>query len=106
MAHESIRNKPVVESALALTLLAIALVAVPAYRLWARQVMSDVPSTAAMLGGCLLYLETFERPPSASRDFLSGLVVAVALLFRPVFAAMALPFVLAFWRQQKGFLRR
>jgi 4-amino-4-deoxy-L-arabinose transferase-like glycosyltransferase len=84
----------------------LALLAVSTYSVWAGQVMSDVPSVAAMLGGCLLYLKIFERPPSYRRDFVSGLLVAAAFLLRPVFAAMALPFVLAFWQQRKWFLRR
>src|ERR1051326_8484246 len=84
----------------------LALLAVPTYSLWASEVMSDVPSIALMLGGCLLYLHTLDSPTSAWRDFFAGLLVAVALLFRPVFAAMAFPFVLSFWRQRKIFLRR
>lgn len=84
----------------------LALLVVPTYTLWAREVMSDVPSIAVMLGACLLYLYILDRPPSAWRDFFAGLLVAVAVLFRPVFAAMALPFILAFWRQRKIFLRR
>ena len=84
----------------------LALLAVPTYSLWASQVMSDVPSIAVMLGGCLLYLHVLDCPQSAWRDFFAGLLVAVAVLFRPVFAAMVLPFVLAFWRQRKIFLRR
>lgn len=84
----------------------LALLAVPTYNLWASQVMSDVPSIAVMLGACLLYLHVLDRLPSAWRDFFAGLLVAIAMLFRPVFAAMALPFVLAFWRQRKIFLRR
>jgi 4-amino-4-deoxy-L-arabinose transferase-like glycosyltransferase len=84
----------------------LALLAVPTYSLWASQVMSDVPSIAVMLGACLLYLHVLKRPPSAWRALLAGLLVAIAVLFRPVFAAMALPFVLAFWRQRKTFLRQ
>ncbi|HEY2139172.1 MAG TPA: glycosyltransferase family 39 protein, partial [Chthoniobacterales bacterium] len=35
----------------------LALLTLPTYSFWAGQVMSDVPSTAAMLWGCLLYLD-------------------------------------------------
>jgi 4-amino-4-deoxy-L-arabinose transferase-like glycosyltransferase len=84
----------------------LALLGIPTYSLWGSQVMSDIPCTALMLGAGLLYLNIVERPPSARRDLFAGLLVAVAMLFRPVFAAMMLPFLLAFWQRRNGFLRR
>ena len=84
----------------------LALLSVPTYTFWGSQVMSDVPCAALMLGGGLLYLRILERPPSARRDLFAGLLVAIAMLFRPVFAAMMFPFLFVFWRQRPGFARR
>jgi hypothetical protein len=59
--------------------------------------MSDVPSTALMLATCLLFLRLRSHPGAASiTGFLAaGGLIAVTTLFRPVFAAMLLPFVIA-----------
>lgn len=84
----------------------LAVLASPTYSLWGSEVMSDVPCTALMLRGGLLYLNVAERPPSARRDLFAGVLVAIAMLFRPVFAAMMLPFLFAFWQQRKDFVRR
>lgn len=85
---------------------AFALLAVSTYSEWGRQVMSDVPCAALTLGAGLLYLNILERRRSAWRDLSAGLLVAIAMLFRPVFAAMTLPFLFVFWRQRVGFGRR
>ena len=83
----------------------LGVLAIPTYSFWGSEVMSDVPCTSLMLGCGWLYLKLVERPPSARRELFAGLLVAIAMLFRPVFAAMTLPFLLGFWRQPKGFRR-
>jgi 4-amino-4-deoxy-L-arabinose transferase-like glycosyltransferase len=87
-------------------LAALAVLILPSYRFWATEVMTDVPCTALMLGTCLVYLHLRTRPQSALLYFGAGVLVAVTTLFRPVFAAMLLPFLLAALSQWKGvFLR-
>ena len=88
-------------------LAALAVLALPSYSRWATQVMTDVPCTALMLGTCLVYLNLRSRPQSALLHFGAGVLVAVTTLFRPVFAAMLLPFLLATLGQRgKGFFLR
>jgi 4-amino-4-deoxy-L-arabinose transferase-like glycosyltransferase len=89
-------------------LAALAVLILPSYSRWATQVVTDVPCTALMLGTCLLYLHVRTRPQSALLCFGAGVLVGVATLFRPVFAAMLLPFLLAALRQgwTGAFLRR
>ncbi len=82
-------------------LAALALLAVPSYSIWARQVMTDVPCTALMLAGCLLYLRIVSRPGSIWSDFFAGMLVAVAMLFRPLLAAMLLAFAVAILRSRR-----
>lgn len=85
---------------------ALAVLILPSYSLWATQVMTDVPCTALMLGTCLVYLRLRTKPQSAFLYFGAGVLVAITALFRPVFAAMLLPFLLATLRPWKGvFLR-
>jgi 4-amino-4-deoxy-L-arabinose transferase-like glycosyltransferase len=85
----------------------LAVLILPSYSRWATQVVTDVPCTALMLGTCLVYLHLRTRPQAALLYFGVGVLVAVTTLFRPVFAAMLLPFLLATLRQEwKGvFLR-
>jgi 4-amino-4-deoxy-L-arabinose transferase-like glycosyltransferase len=83
-------------------LAALALLALPPYGAWATQVMTDVPCTALMLGTCLIYLRLRTNPEPLLPYFGAGLLVAVTTLFRPVFAAMLLPFLLATLRPRKG----
>jgi len=75
-------------------LAALAVLILPSYSRWATQVMTDVPCAALMLGTCLVYQHLRTRPRSALLYFGAGLMVAVTTLFRPVFAAMLLPFLL------------
>ena len=85
---------------------ALAVLALPSYAMWSTQVMTDVPSTALMLATCLLYLRLRQRPDSLLLYFAAGALVATATLFRPVFAAMLLPFLLSALRPwQKFFVR-
>jgi 4-amino-4-deoxy-L-arabinose transferase-like glycosyltransferase len=88
-------------------LAALAVLILPSYSRWTTQVMTDVPCTALMLGTCLVYLHLRSRPQSALLYFGAGVLVAVTTLFRPVFATMLLPFLLATLGQKgKGvFLR-
>jgi hypothetical protein len=59
-----------------------------------------------MLGTCLVYLRLRSKPESVLLYFGASVLVAVTTLFRPVFAAMLLPFLLATLRPRKGvFLR-
>ncbi len=81
-------------------LAALAVLILPSYSRWATQVVTDVPCAALMLGTCLLYLHLRSKPPSALLCFGAGVLVAVTTLFRPVFAAMLLPFLLAIFRQK------
>jgi hypothetical protein len=71
----------------------------PSYSRWATQVVTDVPCTALMLGTCLVYLQLRTRPQSVLLYFGAGLLVAVTTLFRPVFGATLLPFLLVTLRQ-------
>jgi hypothetical protein len=75
----------------------LGVLALPAYNGWATQVMSDVPCAALMLGGCWLFLRI--RAQSSSPQLLgfwsAGILIAVVTLFRPVSAAMLLPFAVA-----------
>jgi 4-amino-4-deoxy-L-arabinose transferase-like glycosyltransferase len=87
-------------------LAALAIVFLPTYNLWATQVMTDVPCTALMLAACLLYLRIRSRPASAVSFLLAGALIAVATLFRPVFAAMLLPFGIAILREQQKLIAR
>jgi 4-amino-4-deoxy-L-arabinose transferase-like glycosyltransferase len=87
-------------------LAALALLILPPYRFWASEVMTDVPCTALMLGACLVYLHLRTRPQSMLLYAGAGVLVAVTTLFRPVFAAMLLPFLFAALRQRKGALLR
>ena len=83
-------------------LAALALLVLPPYSAWATQVMTDVPCTALMLGTCLIYLRLRTNPEPLLPYFGAGVLVALTTLFRPVFAAMLLPFLLATLRQRKG----
>lgn len=83
----------------------LAVLAIPSYSLWGKQIMTDVPCTALMLAGCLLYLRLRAGPESTRLFVLAGVLVAVATLFRPVFAAMLLPFALAALRERRTLLR-
>jgi 4-amino-4-deoxy-L-arabinose transferase-like glycosyltransferase len=76
----------------------LGLLFLPPYANWGTQVMGDVPTTALMLATCLLYLRlrTGQRLPTIY--FGAGLLIAVAALFRPVFAAMLFPFLLEIFR--------
>jgi len=75
----------------------LGVLALPAYSGWATQVMSDVPCTALVLGGCWLFLRIRGRPgsPQLLAFWGAGVLIAVATLFRPVSAAMLLPFAVA-----------
>jgi len=76
------------------TAAALAVLALPMYRLWSRHVMTDVPAAVLMLGTCLLYLRLRARTDVRPIVYLfAGLVTAVAALFRPVCAAAVLPFL-------------
>lgn len=87
-------------------LAALGVVILPSYSRWATQVMVDVPCAVLMLGSCLVYLHLRTKPQSTLIYFGAGLLVAVTTLFRPVFAAMLLPFVFETLRQRKGFFLR
>lgn len=84
----------------------LAVLALPSYNRWAGLVMTDVPCTAIMLGACLLYLRMRSQHGSARVDLLAGSLVATAMLLRPVFAAMLLPFLLLIVQSRQGFFRR
>lgn len=84
----------------------LGVLAVPAYSMLAGFVMSDVPCTAIMLGACVLYLRLRSRPSSIWFDLLAGLLVAIAMLLRPVFGAMLLPFLLVILRSRERFVCR
>ncbi|MEY2503891.1 MAG: hypothetical protein QOG27_171 [Verrucomicrobiota bacterium] len=83
----------------------LALLFLPSYAAWATQVMSDVPGTALMLATCLLYLRLRTGPRSVTRYFGAGVMVAIATLIRPVFAAMLFPFLLEILRARQRFVR-
>jgi 4-amino-4-deoxy-L-arabinose transferase-like glycosyltransferase len=87
---------------------ALTLAFVPSYRLWAGQVMTDVPCVALMLATCLLFLRLRSEPQARHLllYFAAGVLVALATLFRPLFAAMLLPFLLASFTPWKAFLHR
>ena len=80
----------------------LALLILPSYGHWSSQVMTDVPCTALMLGTCLIYLRLRTKTEPAHLYFGAGALVALTTLFRPIFAAMLLPFLLAALRPGKG----
>ena len=84
----------------------LALLVLPAYSAWATQVMTDVPCTALMLGTCLIYLRFRANPEPLLFVFGAGALIALTTLFRPVFAAMLLPFVIEISRQRKAIFLR
>ena len=75
----------------------LGVLSLPAYCGWATQVMSDVPCTALVLGGCWLFLRIRARgaSPQVLAFWGAGCLTAMATLFRPVSAAMLLPFAVA-----------
>jgi 4-amino-4-deoxy-L-arabinose transferase-like glycosyltransferase len=76
------------------TIGALAVLALPEYRLWSRFVLADVPAAALMLGACLLYLRLRTGTQVRSMAYLlPGLVIATAALFKPVCAAAVFPFL-------------
>jgi 4-amino-4-deoxy-L-arabinose transferase-like glycosyltransferase len=83
----------------------LALLFLPSYGAWATQVMSDVPGTALMLATCLLYLRLRAGPRSIALYFRAGVLVALATLVRPVFAAMLFPFLLEILRTRQRLVR-
>jgi 4-amino-4-deoxy-L-arabinose transferase-like glycosyltransferase len=87
-------------------LAALAVLILPSYSFWSTQVMTDVPCTALMLATCLIYLQLRARPEALRLYFGAGVLVAVTTLFRPVFAAMLLPFLFAILRQRRRILFR
>jgi 4-amino-4-deoxy-L-arabinose transferase-like glycosyltransferase len=80
----------------------LTLLFLPSYSGWAVQIMTDVPCTTLMLGACLLYLHARDNPESLLIYFGAGTLVAIATLFRPVYAGMLLPFLLAVVSPRKG----
>ena len=84
----------------------LSVLAIPAYSMWAGYVMTDVPCTAIMLGTCLLYLRLRSQPSSTWFDLLAGILVAIAMLLRPVFAATLLPFALLILQSRQRFVSR
>jgi 4-amino-4-deoxy-L-arabinose transferase-like glycosyltransferase len=83
----------------------LGLLFLPSYAGWATQVMTDVPATALMLATCLLYLRMRSGQRSLAIYFAAGLLIAVATLFRPVFAAMLFPFLFEIWRTRQALIR-
>jgi 4-amino-4-deoxy-L-arabinose transferase-like glycosyltransferase len=83
----------------------LALLFLPSYAKWGTQVMSDVPTTAIMLATCLLYLRLRAGGRSFATYLGAGLLIAVATLFRPVFAAMLLPFLFDIIRARETMVR-
>ena len=72
----------------------LSLLVLPLYRYLSKQVMTDVPCVALILLACLLYLRlqtvsSHSRAPYLLAGILSGLCAA----FRPVCAAVILPFL-------------
>jgi 4-amino-4-deoxy-L-arabinose transferase-like glycosyltransferase len=84
----------------------LAVLVLPSYTTWATQVMSDVPCTALMLGAWLLYLRLRDKPLSLGIYFGAGVLVAITTLFRPVFAAMVLPFLFMILVERKNLFFR
>jgi len=85
---------------------ALAVLLLPSYSSWATQVMTDVPCTALMLAACLVFLHVRASPQSLRLYLGAGVLVAVTTLFRPLFAAMLLPFLSAILGQRKRLILR
>lgn len=87
---------------------ALTLTLIPSYRRWAWLVMTDVPCVALMLAACLLFLRLRSEPQARNRVLylLAGVLVALTTLFRPVFAAMLVPFLFVSFTSWKAFLDR
>jgi len=82
-------------------LAALAVLFLPSYSAYATQVMTDVPCTALMLGTCLVYFRARAKPDAMGLYLGAGVLVAVSTLFRPVFAAMLLPFLVTIFQHRK-----
>ena len=87
-------------------LAALAVLAMPTYSGSAIEIMTDVPCAALMLVSCLIYLRLSSHPSSTALMFAAGALVAFAMLLRPVFAAMVLPFAFLVLRNRQNLLRR
>lgn len=75
---------------------ALSVLALPAYRFWGREIMTDVPSTALLIGAALAYVILRGKPLGGVRPFaLAGGIVAAAALLRPLCGAAIVPFVFA-----------
>jgi 4-amino-4-deoxy-L-arabinose transferase-like glycosyltransferase len=81
---------------------ALALLFFPSYGRWAMLVMTDVPCITLMLGTCLLYLRLRTESGSMLTYFGAGTLVAITILFRPVYAGMLLPLFLTVVRPRSG----
>ncbi len=77
---------------------------IPTYSAWGIKVMTDVPCAALFLASALLYLHLRSQTRS-STFFLAGVLVALAMLLRPVFAALLLPFMFAALRTGRQRIR-
>ena len=84
----------------------LAVLVLPSYSTWATQVMSDVPCTALMLAAWLVYLRLRDKSEGSGIYFGAGVLVAITTLFRPVFAAMILPFLFTILVQRKKLFLR
>lgn len=87
-------------------LAALVFLTVPSYGHWAAKVMTDVPCTVLMLGACLLFLHLRAGSGDPRLYFAAGVLVAVTTSFRPVFASMLLPFLVAIVTQRKNLFLR
>ncbi|MFO7870418.1 MAG: glycosyltransferase family 39 protein [Kiritimatiellia bacterium] len=73
----------------------LALLALPLYREYSGVIMTDVPSTVLVLGGCLLYVRMRRRKQKSAFSYLdAGILTALAAGLRPALGVMVLPFIL------------
>ena len=86
-------------------LAALAVLAMPTYSGGATELMTDVPCAVLMLASCLIFLRLCSQPGSTALFVMAGTLVALAMLFRPVFAAMVLPFAFLILRSRQNFVR-
>ncbi|MEI6515969.1 MAG: hypothetical protein WCO77_08325 [bacterium] len=74
---------------------AAGLLLVPSFRIYSREIMSDIPCTALVLLLALIYLRLRSEPArSASLFWAAGLLTALCAAIRPTSLGVAIPFVI------------
>jgi len=75
---------------------ALAVLVLPDYRQCGRLILTDVPTSALLIGSCAVYLWVRRSARTGTLGYLlGGVLIAAAALLRPISVTAAMPFVLA-----------